>query len=398
MVVTVGLNSSDPISNTATVSSQTPDPDPTNNESTCTTGLLTEADLSVVKTAGADPAVAGTELVYTLDVANHGPSDALNVVVTDPLPAGVEFVSASGDGWSCTNASSVVSCTRSVFANGATSSITIRVQILLTTVGPLQNQASISASNPDPVPNNNASTVSTQLNIPADLSVVKTVDTDPYTPGSVLNYTITVTNLGPGVAQNVIVSDALPVELVYLDSTPKASLSSGVLRWFVGSMDPGATLSFRLRTRVESWANRPFINRAVASSSTVDLDPNNNQQSLTSNLAVPTAVELVNFTASAQNDGQVLLQWVTGAEVNTFGFKILRAEVQDISQASEVHFEKAGSADRTYTWVDDTAPAAETLWYWIVELDNQNNESYLNPHGTLMQRYGAHIYLPAVGK
>ena len=52
-------------------------------------------------------------MVYQVDVANAGPSDAAAVTVTDTLPAGVTFVSATGTGWTCTNAGNVsVTCTR----------------------------------------------------------------------------------------------------------------------------------------------------------------------------------------------------------------------------------------------------------------------------------------------
>jgi len=41
---------------------------------------------------------AGSNLVYTISVTNFGPSSAGSVVVTDTLPAGVTFVSATGGG------------------------------------------------------------------------------------------------------------------------------------------------------------------------------------------------------------------------------------------------------------------------------------------------------------
>ena len=58
------------------------------------------ADLSVTKT-GPTTAVPGTDVVYTLTVHNAGPSTARDASVNDPTPAGLNFVSTSGD---CTTA------------------------------------------------------------------------------------------------------------------------------------------------------------------------------------------------------------------------------------------------------------------------------------------------------
>ncbi|MBK6799567.1 MAG: DUF11 domain-containing protein [Acidobacteria bacterium] len=35
-----------------------------------------------------DPVIAGTLLTYTVNVTNNGPSAALNLKITDPLPGG----------------------------------------------------------------------------------------------------------------------------------------------------------------------------------------------------------------------------------------------------------------------------------------------------------------------
>src|SRR3954467_15873640 len=56
-------------------------------------------DLSITKTDSPDPVVAGDGFTYTIRVTNPNPTggnDATNVVVTDKLPSGVDFVSATG--------------------------------------------------------------------------------------------------------------------------------------------------------------------------------------------------------------------------------------------------------------------------------------------------------------
>ena len=63
-----------------------------NNLASVDTTVVADADLSVVKRDSPDPVVAGSGLTYEIDVANGGPSKALDVTVVDLLPAGVSFV------------------------------------------------------------------------------------------------------------------------------------------------------------------------------------------------------------------------------------------------------------------------------------------------------------------
>src|SRR5207248_2945135 len=82
------------LSNTATATSSTTDPDPSNNSGTASTLVHARADLAVTK-AGPAETIAGdpANLTYTITLTNNGPSDAQAVVLSDLLPAGEAFVS-----------------------------------------------------------------------------------------------------------------------------------------------------------------------------------------------------------------------------------------------------------------------------------------------------------------
>ncbi|TMQ33460.1 MAG: DUF11 domain-containing protein, partial [Planctomycetota bacterium] len=82
------------IANTASVTSDATDLNPNNNSSTATVTVAAVADLAVLK-AGPATATAGTDVTYTIELDNNGPSDAQNVVLTDATPAGTTFVSAT---------------------------------------------------------------------------------------------------------------------------------------------------------------------------------------------------------------------------------------------------------------------------------------------------------------
>jgi uncharacterized repeat protein (TIGR01451 family)/gliding motility-associated-like protein len=87
------------IVNTATIRGNEADQVPGNNSSTVITVVGTTgaevADLSIVKIADSQEVTLGSNVVFRLVAANAGPSAATGVIVTDVLPAGLDYVSAS---------------------------------------------------------------------------------------------------------------------------------------------------------------------------------------------------------------------------------------------------------------------------------------------------------------
>src|SRR5262249_35224773 len=57
--------------------------------------IIQEADLAIVKLVNNTTPIFGTPVTYTLIVHNNGPSTATDVVVTDILPVGLVFLSAT---------------------------------------------------------------------------------------------------------------------------------------------------------------------------------------------------------------------------------------------------------------------------------------------------------------
>src|SRR5262249_51376866 len=99
------------ITNTATGAGTSPgDPNTGNNSSSVTTSVQAgqqSADLAITKT-GPSSVTTGQTFTYTLGVHNNGPNAASGVTVTDHLPSGLTFVSASSG---CSNSSGTVTCT-----------------------------------------------------------------------------------------------------------------------------------------------------------------------------------------------------------------------------------------------------------------------------------------------
>ena len=125
------------VTNVAVVTSTTADPNLGNNaNSPVVTAVTPVADVGIGKTAAAS-VLASSNLIYTISVTNFGPSSAGGVVVTDALPVGVTFVSASGGGL---NNSGVVNWSLGTLSNGQITNLAITVKAPAS--GSLTNMAS----------------------------------------------------------------------------------------------------------------------------------------------------------------------------------------------------------------------------------------------------------------
>jgi uncharacterized repeat protein (TIGR01451 family) len=113
-----GQRSNEHITNRANVSSTTPDDnDAINDEAaSLTSKVAAVADLQLAK-SGPARVVAGIDITYTITLTNAGPSDAQSVSLTDSVPRGTSFVSATPmagsnpDGFSYTQAGGTVTGT-----------------------------------------------------------------------------------------------------------------------------------------------------------------------------------------------------------------------------------------------------------------------------------------------
>ena len=97
-----------------------------------------------------------SNFTYTITVTNAGPQTASNVVVTDVLPLGLSFVSATPSQGNCTG-TSTITCTLGAIANGG--SATIALTVTAPTSGSFTNTATVTNTpETDPTPANNAGT------------------------------------------------------------------------------------------------------------------------------------------------------------------------------------------------------------------------------------------------
>lgn len=120
------------------------------------------ADLSVTKTDAKDPVQPGAPIDYTITVTNAGPDAALNAVVTDKLPKGTTFVSATTANGTCTVKGTQLTCTLGGLSNGATATIELRVTAP-TKAGTISNVADVTSDVTDPNKANDSATQTTTV-------------------------------------------------------------------------------------------------------------------------------------------------------------------------------------------------------------------------------------------
>ena len=123
---------------------------------------MQSVDMGITQNAMPNPVMVGQELTYMLEVRNLGGPPARQVQVFDPLPAGVEFISAEVlPAGTCVFADGMLICDLGTVLPGPVVSVVIRVRPQ--EPGLLENTAIVANPAPDPVAGNDSSTVATTV-------------------------------------------------------------------------------------------------------------------------------------------------------------------------------------------------------------------------------------------
>jgi uncharacterized repeat protein (TIGR01451 family) len=235
------------------------------------------ADLSVTA-SGLTRVPATSNLTYSLTVANLGSATASNVVVSDVLPPGATFVSASGGG--TYNAGVVTWPALTSVAPAAMTNYT--VTITAPAFGTLTNIVYGTALTADPDPSNNNGTgtggqVVTTVATRADVAATVTGPASVPALGD-FSYTITVTNAGPSPATEVVVGDTLPAGVVFVSASDGGRCEAGLVTWpAVASLASGEAANFTLW--ITAPASGTLIDTVASASATSDSDMSNNDGS-----------------------------------------------------------------------------------------------------------------------
>ena len=242
----------DTLVNLAVVTSGTTETDDTNNSDIAEINVERQIDLGIVKTHDADVVRIGDVLPFTIDVTNHGPSEASGIVVTDEIPAGLEAVSdlgpvldENGDptGWQIDSitlaepgdntvdpvipanpsggATVVASYAHSLAPDESAAPLVINTLVTPGAYETVTNVVKVAGNEPEPDPDTeNPNRDEDPVVVPPQVTlVVKKTAVGDWQVGKNGSYEIKVENLGPTADPGPItVTDVLPNGLGYVDS------------------------------------------------------------------------------------------------------------------------------------------------------------------------------------
>ena len=132
-----------------------------------TLAVLPAANLSVMAQAALpNPAIAGYALHLAVTITNAGPHAATNVVLTDLLPPGFEYLSAEPGEAGCTNDGGVVTAHYAELPPGESRSLWLHVKPA--SGGDFTNVVSVTATEADPGPADNSAWLWIQVRADGD--------------------------------------------------------------------------------------------------------------------------------------------------------------------------------------------------------------------------------------
>lgn len=304
--VNAGVSGGTTITNTATLTSSTSDPDNSNNSDFVDVSVVAppaQADLSVTRVASPDPAVRGDNLTFTITISNNGPDAASSLSLFETIPADTTLVSVTVPaGWTeggkgqGRGVGFPLEYVTSSMAPNTAAIFTVVVSVsLLTPDGTfLDGQSEIvSFGTPDPNPSNNIASTSTEVGPPpqTDLALDKTATPTTVTPGSAITYNLVATNIGSENATDLTINDATPAGTTFVSASPSsggnltvpsANGTGSILCVWPGVTAPGESRTLSVIVNVSATAEdgSTIVNSASTASLAFESDFSNNNDSV----------------------------------------------------------------------------------------------------------------------
>jgi uncharacterized repeat protein (TIGR01451 family) len=120
-----------------------------------------QIDLAVTKVGSPNPVELGSNITWTMVVTNNGPDTATGVTISDPMPTGNTYVSASATQGSCTGGAILTCSLDTIPAKGT---VTITLVTTPTAVGTVTNTVTVVGNETETDTTNNTASASVVVN------------------------------------------------------------------------------------------------------------------------------------------------------------------------------------------------------------------------------------------
>jgi uncharacterized repeat protein (TIGR01451 family) len=265
------------------------------DNSASTTTTVERVALAVANADDPDPVAPGHDITYYLGLVNTGKASASSVGVSDALPPGTTFVSATAPAGWFVNSPPVGGTGPVSFFNpsmpaksGSSFSITVHVDPGTAEGTMISDTASVSTHSAEDDTADNSATATTLVSSKADVDTAMTVDpAGAADPDTDLTYTVSVINHGDVDASDVALTDAVPSGTTLVSATQATGVpfactvppagGTGTIDCSRATLGHNEYGTFTVVLHVDAGAAGATIdNTASAATSTPDLNPANN--------------------------------------------------------------------------------------------------------------------------
>jgi uncharacterized repeat protein (TIGR01451 family) len=241
-----------------------------------------------------------------------------------------------------------------------------------------------------------------------DTLLEDTNDDGQASPGETLVYDIRIINTGNITVTGLIFTDTPDPNTTLVAGTVQTSQGTVTtgntagdtsIEIDLGTIGIGAeiTISFEVTVNdplpdgVDEVANQGFINGDGVLPVPTD-DPDTTPEDDPTRTPVgeedPRAITLLSFIAQPDADG-ITVRWVTGSEIDTWGFYLLRSSDGTRASAERVTpdlilAEGDTNLGASYEWFDGSVAAGNTYTYWLQEIELDGT---INEYGTATARF-----------
>jgi uncharacterized repeat protein (TIGR01451 family) len=236
---------------------------------------LSKADVSIEKSDSKDPVFTNESYSYLLKITNNGPHIAHHYNITDTQPDGITFTDTTPEP---TEINGLEYRWYIPMINvSETKIIKINVTVKPEFYGTVINTAN-AINTYDPSPHDNSAFNETTILKIVGLNIEKTSEFDPPAhAGSLIVYTINVTNNGPDQASNINVTDTLPDGVTFLNASPDATeqMNDMQYRWYIPVLDVDESFIIKINVTVNESFYGVIVNTATIEYDDYDPDDGN---------------------------------------------------------------------------------------------------------------------------